>query len=96
MGTSVQGAGQGGCRPKGVKGVLHCRATGCFALWVGDVGVDGKDGEGPGQFSFQGREKDHGEAATAREVRELVLPTVGGSNEGDRDGLYTDINSPEV
>ena len=96
LGTSVQDAWQGGSIPKGVKGVLHRRDTGCFSLWVGDVGVDGKDGEVPGQFSVQGREEDHGEAAVATEVQELVLPAVGESNEGDRDGWDTDINPPEA
>ena len=47
-------------------GVLHLRDTGCFALWVGDMGADSKYGEGPGQFSVQGRAEDHGEAAGAR------------------------------
>ena len=96
MGTSFQGAWQGGRRPKGVKGVLHCCDTGYFALWVGNVGVYGEDGKGPGQFSVQGREEDHGGAAAAKEGRELALPTVGGSNEGDRDGSDTGINTLEV
>ena len=61
--------------------------------WVGDVSVDGDDGEIPRQFSVQVREEDHGKAA-AREGRELILPFVGGSNEGDKDGLDTDINFP--
>ena len=96
MGTSVQGARQGGCGLKGVKGVLYRRDTGCFALWVGDVGSDGEDGEEPGQFSVHGRAEDLGEAATAREGQELLLPFVGVSNEGDRDGLNTDVNPPEA
>ena len=77
-------------------GVLHRRDPGSFALWVGDVGVNGADVEGPGQFPVQGREEDHGEAAAATEGRELVRPAVGGSNEGDRDGWDTDINPPEA
>ena len=32
----------------------------------------------------------------AREGREMVLPFVGGSNEGDRYGSDTDINPPEA
>ena len=51
LGTSVHGAWGGGRRPEGVKGVLHRRDTGCFALWVGDMGADGEDGEGPVKFS---------------------------------------------
>ena len=60
------------------------------------MGTDSGDGEGPGQFSVQGRAEDHGEAAAAKEVRELVLPFVGGSNEGYRDGSDTDVNPPEA
>ena len=77
-------------------GVLHLRETGYFALRVRDMGADGKDGEGPGQFSVQVRAEDHGETAAAREGRELVLPFVGGRNEGYMDGLDTDINPPEA
>ena len=62
----------------------------------GDMGADGEDGEGPVQFSVHGCAEDHGEATAARERRELVLPIVGESNEGDRDGLDTDINPPEA
>ena len=60
------------------------------------MGADSEDGEGPGLFSVQGRAEDHGEASAAREGRELVLPFVGGSNEGDRDSLDTDINPTEA
>ena len=60
------------------------------------MGTDSKDGEGPGKFSVQGRAEDHGEAAVAREGRELVLTFVGGSNEGDMDGSDTDVNPPEA
>ena len=60
------------------------------------MGADREDGEGLGQFSVQGRAGDHGEAAAAREGRELGLPLFGRRNEGDRDGLDTDVNSPEA
>ena len=96
MGTSVQGAWQGGRRPKGVKGVLHRRDPGGFDLWVRDVGVDGADGEGPGQLPVQGCEEYHREAAVEKEGRELCIPADGGSNEGDGDDGDTDINSPEA
>ena len=45
---------------------------------------------------MQVRAEDHGEAAAAREGQELLLPFVGGSNEGDRDVLDTDVNPTEV
>ena len=96
LGTSVQGAWQGGRRPKGVKGVLHRRDRCCFALWVRDVGADGEDGEGPGQFSVQCHKEYHREAAAAREGRELVLPFVGSRNEVYRNGSDMDINPPEA
>ena len=80
MGTSGQGAYQGGRRPKGAMGILHLRDTGCFAFRIGDMVTDSEDGEGPGQFSVQVRAEDHGDAAAAREGRELVIPFVGGSN----------------
>ena len=57
---------------------------------------DSEDGEGPGQFSVQGRAEDHREAAAAREGQDMVLPFVGRSNEGDRDGSDTDINPTEA
>ena len=60
------------------------------------MGADSEDGEGPGKFSVQGRAEDHREAAAAREGRDLVLTFVGGSNEVDRDGSDTDVNSPEA
>ena len=59
LGASVQGARQGGCGLKGVKGVLYRRDPGGVALWVRDVGIDGADGEGPGQLPVQGREENH-------------------------------------
>ena len=60
------------------------------------MGSDREYGEGPGQFSVQGRAEDYGDADAAREGRELVLPLVGGSNEGDRGGADTDANPPEA
>ena len=60
------------------------------------MGDDSEDGEDPGHFLVQGRAEDYGEAAAAREGRELVLPFVGGSNEGDRDCADTDVNPPEA
>ena len=96
LGASVQGAQQGGRRPKGVKGVLLRRDPGGVALWVRDVGVNGKDGESPGQLPVQDREEDHREAAAMKEVWELGIPAVGGSNEGDGDGGDKDTNYPEA
>ena len=60
------------------------------------MGTDGEDRKGHGQFSVQGRAEDHGGAAAAREGRDLVLPFVGGSNEGGEDILDTDVNPPEA
>ena len=80
----------------GVTNTLHRRDTGSSSLRVGNMGSDEEDGKGPGQFSFQGRAEDHGEAAVAQEGRDLVLPFVGGSNEGGRDFPDTDVNPPEV
>ena len=60
------------------------------------MGVDGEDGEVPGQFSSQGRKEYHGGEAAATEGRELVLSAVVRSNEGDRDGWDTDINLLEA
>ena len=96
MGAAVKGARQGGSIPKVVKGVLNCCDPGGFALWVGDVGVNGAYGEGPGQFTVQGGKEDHGEEAAAKEGRDLVLLAVGESNEGDRDVGDKDINYPEA
>ena len=36
------------------------------------------DGEGPGHFPVQVREEDHGGTTTAKEGRELGIPTAGG------------------
>ena len=57
--------------------------------------TDSEDGKGPGQFSVQGRMEDHGEAVAEREGQDLVLTFFGGSNEGGRDRLDTDVNPPE-
>ena len=80
MGTFVTGARQGGSRPKGVAGILHCSDPGGLVIWVGDVGTNVADREGPGQFLVQGREEDHGETVAAKEGRDLDIPTVGGNN----------------
>ena len=60
------------------------------------MGTDGEDGKGPGQFSVQGRTEAHGEAAAARERRDLVLPFAGESYEGGRDRSDSDVNPPEA
>ena len=60
------------------------------------MGTAGEDGKGPGQFSVQGRMEDRGEAALAQEVRDLVLPSIGRSDEGGRDRSDTDVNPPEA
>ena len=96
MGAAVKGSRKGGSRPKGVKGVQKRHDTGGFALWVGDVGVNGAYGEGPGQFTVQGGKEDHGEEAATKEGREMVLLAIGESNEGDGDVGDKDINYPEA
>ena len=96
MGASIKGAQQGGSRPKGVAGILHCSDPGGLALWVGDVGVNGADGEGPGKFPVQVSEEDPRETAVAKEGRDMDVPAVGRNNEGDRIGGDKDINSPEA
>ena len=80
------GSRQGGSRPEGVAGVLHRSDSGGLALWVGDVGINAVDGEGPVQFTVQDCEEDHREAAVAKEGRELDIPDDGGNNEGDKNG----------
>ena len=96
MGKFFTGAQQGGSRPEGVASVLHRSDSGCLALWVGDVGINAADGEGPGQFPVQDREEDHGETTAAKEGRELDIPAEGGNNKGYRNGGDTDLNSPEA
>ena len=95
LGTFVTGAWQGGSRPKGVAGVLYCSDSGSLALWIGDVGINVANGEGPGQFPVQGCEEDHGETATAKEGWDLDITDDGRNNEEDRNGGDTDLNSPE-
>ena len=65
-------------------------------IWVRNMGTDGKDGKGPGQFSVQGRAEAHREAAATRERRDLVLPFAGGSDEGGRDCWDSDVNPPKA
>ena len=96
MGTFVTGARQGGSRPEGVAGVLHRIESGGLALWVGDVGINAADGDGPGQLPVQGRKEDHGETTAAKEGRELDIPADGENNEGDRNGGDTDLNYTEA
>ena len=63
------------------------------------MGSDKEYGKGPEQFSVQGHAEAHEEAFTEREGwegRYLVLPFVGGSNEGGRDCPGTDVNPPEA
>ena len=76
----VTGSWQGGSRPEGVAGVLHCSDSGDLALWVGYVGINAAGGEGPGKFPVQGREEDHGETTVVKEGRELDIPADGGNN----------------
>ena len=96
MGKFVTGARQGGSRTKGVAGVLHRSDSGGLALWVGDVGINAADGEGPGQFTVQGREEYHGETTAVKEGRELDIPANSGNNEGYGNGGDTDLDSPEA
>ena len=96
MGASVKDARQRGSRPKGVVGVLHHSDPGGIALLVGDVGVNGADGEGSGQFPVQGFEEYQMETAAEKEEWDMDLPSVGGSNKGDRNGGDKNINSPEA
>ena len=60
------------------------------------MGAYSEDGDVSRQFSVRGCAEDHRESAAARKGREMVLPFVGGSNEGYRDCLDTDINPPEA
>ena len=99
MGTAGKSDWQVRRRPQGVTEILHGRDTGGSALRVGNMGSDEEDGKGLGQFSFQGCAESHGEASAAqegRDVRDLVLSFIGGSNEGGRDCPDTDVNTPEA
>ena len=60
------------------------------------MGLNAADGEGPGNFSVQGREEYHGETTAAKEERELGITTASGGTEGGRYGGDTDINYPEA
>ena len=60
------------------------------------MGTDGEYGKGPGQISVQGRAEAHGEAAAARERRDLALTFSDWSNEGGKDCLDSDVNPPEA
>ena len=60
--------------------------------WV----LTGRVEKAPGQFSVQVCAEAHGEAAAARERRGLVLTFFGGSDEGGRDCLDSDVNPPEA
>ena len=90
------GAGPGGSGPEGVADVLYSGNPGGTPLWGGYLGTHPKDGEGPGQFSVQGREEDHWEATAAKEIREMVIPTAVGSKEGSGNGGDTDIHHTET
>ena len=81
---------------EGVEDLLYSVRPGSPTLWGGDLVPPSKDGKGPGEFSVQGREEDHWEATTAKERRDLGIPTAGGGKEGSRDGGDTDIHHTEA
>ena len=89
------GAGTGGSIPEGVADVLYSGSPGSPTIWGGYLGHQPEDGEGPVQFSVQGREKDHWEATAAKETRELGIPNAGGGKEGRRHGGDTEIHHTE-
>ena len=60
------------------------------------MGTDGEDGKGPGKFSVQGRAEAHEEATVALERKDLVLPFVGGRDEGGRYCSDLDVNPPDA
>ena len=60
------------------------------------MGTDGEDGKGPGQFSVQGCAESFWESAAPWERRDLVLTFSGGSDEGGRDRLDSDVNPLEA
>ena len=60
------------------------------------MGIDGEEGIGPGHFSVLGRAGALGEAAAARDRRDVVLLITGGSGEGGRDRSDSDVNPPEA
>ena len=90
------GAGPGGSGPEGVVELLYSGCPGGPPHWGRDVGPHPEDGEGPGQFSVQGREEDHWEATTTKEGRELGIPTAGGGKEGSGNGGDTYIHHTEA
>ena len=53
-------------------------------VWGRDVGGDAKNGAGAELLHAWGCETDHGETATERVGREMVLPLPGGDHEGSR------------
>ena len=60
------------------------------------MGVDGKNGKGPGRLSGQVSAEAHGETASTRERWGVVLPGTGGSDEGGEDRSDLDLNPPEA
>ena len=92
----VLGSGTGGSGPGDVEGLLYSGSPGGPHLWGGDLGLHPEDGEGPGQFSFQGREDDHWKETSEKEIRELGIPTAGGGKEGSGNGGDTDIHNTEA
>ena len=90
------GGRQGGSRPKGVAGFLHCSDPGGLALWVGDVGVNVTYEEGPGHFPVHGCKEDRRETAAAKEGQDLDIPTAGSNNEGDGNDGDKEFNSLEA
>ena len=57
------------------------------------MGGDAKNGAGVELFHAWGRETDHGETAAERVGREMVLPLPGGSHEGSRIQIHTDVDN---
>ena len=57
-----------------------------------DLGVDGKNGKGPGRLSGQGSAEAHGETGLTQEEWGVVLPVTGGSDEGGGDRSDLDLN----
>ena len=62
--------------------LLHRRDTAGLTLQGGDVGVDKKNGKGPGSLSGKGSAEAHRETGPTREEWGVVIPITGGSNEG--------------
>ena len=73
----------GGGRFEGVRKFLQGGGLVGVAVWGGDMGTHPEDGAGPGQFSKQGREEDHREAAAEdMDGWDLGITTSGGGTEG--------------